>query len=515
MQTRQATDPSPLAFLQSQVNFWQEEVNRGRAISDTIVASASAYRAQISALTSERDALHDQVKKLQSKLAEAKKREENIQENIEENLENHDAPFLGCHDCTETKFVERLQDFIALLCYKKAQKTNWSAADLMHRISASTLLAKKRATNGRNAWIEFQSYMHNRGVEGAVVTFEGMGQIPRIPDPNLVAGLDVLIAPDKEEGYEVRIDRFEDAWRIKTPVEKDTWKTLWVKELEPRIGQKKREGLTWAQKAQHVKKVYQAIANTVLDTDTPTCLQMDSLGYYGMQGSVILVPDYLSRGQVPYFFSTCPPLAAFLQQKIVRRKKSDLQDLIEEIHDGFKLHAAVDHGREELLKEGERRAKKQKAGDVLQDCAQTIEAAMDTTSSLGFWPSGGLITVAAGVPEEQFSGSTFDWEGIYATCAKYKIAYRPMPVEFRWRSFRGRTGGIFRDNKKAFLPGGDFAIYPLIAGEVERDGEGVEVHHDDLLRRLKACASAQSIWRKAGGRSESECWILWDISVAP
>ncbi|KAJ9107266.1 hypothetical protein QFC21_000713 [Naganishia friedmannii] len=288
MQTRQAADPSALPFLQSQVNFWQEEVNRGRAISDTIVASASAYRAQISALTSERDALHDQVKKLKSKLEEAKKREEYVQEDIEENLENRNAPFLGC---SENKL---------------------DSGGSMHRISASTSLAKKRATNGRNAWIEFQSYMHNQGVEGAVVTFEGMDQIPRIPDPNLVAGLDVLIASDKEEGYE------------------DTWKTLSVKESEPRIEQKKREGLTWAQKAQHVKKAYQAIANT-----------MDSLGYYGMQGSVILVPDYLSRGQVPHFFSTCPPLAAFLQQKIVRRKKSDLQDLIEEIHDGFKLHAAV------------------------------------------------------------------------------------------------------------------------------------------------------------------------------
>lgn len=164
--------------METEISFLKNEVFRGRGIVDTVLASVQAHQAQIATLRTEKKALEAEVSKLNKKLNEAKQRVENERTSIDDNQEigNSDAPFLGCHDLTEAKFVERVQDAIALICYKKAQKTNWSAAQLMHRISQSTVLAKRRETNGRNASVEYQTYRYKRQRQGTSEEGERAGQ---------------------------------------------------------------------------------------------------------------------------------------------------------------------------------------------------------------------------------------------------------------------------------------------------------------------------------------------------
>ncbi|KAJ9097402.1 hypothetical protein QFC20_006226 [Naganishia adeliensis] len=73
-----------------------------------------------------------------------------------------------------------------------------------------------------------------------------------------------------------------------------------------------------------------------------------------------------------------------------------------------------------------------------------------------------------------------------------------------------RLCATFEDNQPKFLPGGSFVMFKLTPGGTGTDAEGECIDHDDVIRRLKACAKAQTAFRNAAAKGDVERWQIWE-----
>jgi hypothetical protein len=151
----------------SEAEFWKGEMMRERSALDSMMQSIKVYQAQTHTLTAKVVALEEINAQLMRKVEAAKRKEENVRTHNDEELAEGDEVFLGCHDRTETQFVKRLQDHIALLCYKKGQKMNWNAAALEYKVAQLTSLKRPRKNNGRNDFVKYKGFLRNtKGLGG-------------------------------------------------------------------------------------------------------------------------------------------------------------------------------------------------------------------------------------------------------------------------------------------------------------------------------------------------------------
>ncbi|KAJ9115147.1 hypothetical protein QFC24_007058 [Naganishia onofrii] len=485
--------------LESQVALLSQEITEQNMSYRRLLKTTGESHSHISTAAKRVGDLEKEVKKWKDKSAHIEQQLTTTDEEALRGSQSNDpaAVFLDIDDQTQTEFCKRMIAFVLSLCFRKATQKNWHVTELISGITDSPELTGDRRTNPWNAYTSHKTQLYKDGIPD---------QSDDENDPDEPEIDPILRVPSADEGKLQK--KLKRRWAAKSEDEKAEWFTKWQEDHEAVFKKRKVHELTDKGKETQIVDLYEKI-----------CRAIDKMGRLGMHGCLMLMPDYFCEHLSPMIYISNRSFAAALHQRVfhpqvmlAQEKEPEETRIMRVLKDGYRLYAATRYGsgdQKDYLREHpvshtntyvpsscisqrelESQAQSKDAQAILNDITAIIT---ETFNKIG----------VPALREKANAGHKFSWGGLYEFCAENKVAYTGVPLDFKWRNFRKKTKGLFKEHKMIFLRG-NFKVYRLKEDDIE---------HHEALWTLKACAKAQGLWRSEAGKAEPELWKLWDAEV--
>ncbi|KAJ9093156.1 hypothetical protein QFC21_006472 [Naganishia friedmannii] len=280
VRTRSSGDASP-ASLQAHLVSCLEEIVHQKSAYTVLFRNANTIQNRNVELEKERDQLKADVDNW-------KKRYQRLKQELtfargEPNASDGDeSMFLGIDEDTEDSFVSKLQGFISSTCLRKAMQKNWTAANLLLRITQPKTLEKARDPNPWNKYIEWKTHKVKDGVDAGASDDDTVRDDDDVDldqgedDEDGSEGLDRALGcpavenidpslrePAKKKRQSVKsryMKKLEGRWKAKTPQARAAFLARWKAELDSMVKKAKLNALTPIVKRNAVEEIYEAIA---------------------------------------------------------------------------------------------------------------------------------------------------------------------------------------------------------------------------------------------------------------